>query len=245
VAQSWLPLSARSQRYRNVVVLTGAGVSVASGLPSYRGPGGLWEREPELAKALVAGAPIDKMWAALGPLRAALSDAEPNAAHRAVADFEARVRGAGGDFTLITQNVDGLHQRAGSRDVVEYHGALLRSRCLGLCGSFDDPTAHRAAPRCPNCGAHVRPDVVLFDETIGVREERRAKRALADCDLFLAVGTSGTVWPAASFVRAAEYAGAHTMYVNLTPLDGAWEAYHEVILGRAEAVLPRLLGAAT
>ncbi|MEZ4385856.1 MAG: Sir2 family NAD-dependent protein deacetylase [Nannocystaceae bacterium] len=240
----WLPLAARPERYRKVVVLTGAGVSVASGLPSYRGPGGLWESDPALAKALVAGASLDTMWAALGPLRAALMDAVPNAAHRALADYEARLRQGGGELTLITQNVDGLHQRAGSRDVVEYHGALQRSRCLGLCGSFDDPAPHRSTPRCPRCGAPLRPDVVLFDETIGIHEERRAKRALADCDLFMAIGTSGTVWPAASFVRAADYAGARTLYVNLTPLEGAWEAYHEVILGRAEAVLPGLLGAA-
>ncbi|MCA9636602.1 MAG: NAD-dependent deacylase, partial [Myxococcales bacterium] len=202
--REWTPLSARPEGYRSVVVLTGAGVSAASGLPTYRGPGGLWTADPELARSLVAGASLERMWSALGPLRAALAEVRPNAAHRALADFEARHVAAGGRFCLITQNVDGLHQAAGSKNVVEYHGSLLRSRCLGACGVIDDRAVHAKPPACPGCGGPMRPDVVLFEETIGVRQERAAKRALDECDLFVAIGTSGMVWPAASFVRGAE-----------------------------------------
>lgn len=229
---------------RNVVVLTGAGISVASGLPTYRGAGGVWTTNPELAESLRAGAKPELVWRALvTDLRAKIAAAQPNAAHRALAAFERRVVGAGGSFRLVTQNVDGLHQAAGSQRVIEFHGALRRSRCSDpTCATepFDDASTSELPPRCPRCGAPLRPDVVLFDEPIGAREEVESKRALRDCDLFLAVGTSGTVWPASSFVRAAEYAGAHTVLVTLEPASG--EPYDEVIAGRAEEVLPSLLG---
>lgn len=227
---------------RHVVVLTGAGVSVASGLPTYRGLGGLWTKDPSLAEALVAGADPKLMWRALASLRTVLAGAEPNPAHHALAAWEKRVVEAGGTFTLVTQNVDGLHQRAGSRNVVEYHGALRRSRCNDpscTLEPFEDGVAGEAPPPCPRCGGPLRPDVVLFEEMIGAHEEMTAKRALRDCDLFLAAGTSGTVWPAASFVRGAKYAGAHTVLVNLERLDDdVWDEQH---LGPAEALLPRLV----
>jgi NAD-dependent deacetylase len=227
---------------RRIVVLTGAGVSVASGLPTYRGSAGLWTKRPELANSLRAGASPEVVWAGLAPLRAALLDARPNDAHVALAKYEAAVVARGGELTLVTQNVDGLHQRAGSRRVIEYHGALRRSRCSdATCASapFEDDTASDAPPPCTVCGAPLRPDVVLFDEMIGAREEVEGKRALRDCDLFLAVGTSGTVWPASSFVRAAEYAGAKSILVNAEEVPGA--PYDQIIIGRAEEVLPRIL----
>lgn len=228
----------------HVVVLTGAGVSVASGLPTYRGAGGLWTKRPELANSLRAGASPEVVWGGLAPLRAALRDAKPNEAHVALARYEKAVLGRGGELTLVTQNVDGLHQRAGSKRVIEYHGALRRSRCSEpKCASepFEDDTASESPPPCTRCGAPLRPDVVLFDEMIGAREEVEGKRALRDCDLFLAVGTSGTVWPASSFVRAAEYAGAKSILVNAEDVPGA--PYDQIIVGRAEEVLPRLLSA--
>lgn len=227
---------------RHVVVLTGAGVSVASGLPTYRGAAGLWTKNPELAEALRGGASPEVVWRALAPLRAAIRAAQPNAAHVALAQYEQSVRARGGELTLITQNIDGLHQRAGSQRVIEYHGALRRSRCSNPdCASepFDDETTSETAPRCRRCGAPLRPDVVLFDEMIGAREEVEAKRALRDCDLFLAIGTSGTVWPASSFVRSAEYAGAKTILINAE--DTADAPYDQVLVGRAEEVLPPLL----
>ena len=196
-----------------MVVLTGAGVSVASGLRPYRGPGGLWTEQPELAARMTAGAAPDDLWRLFGPLRGELARAEPNAAHRALAALEARV-----PLTVITQNIDGLHQRAGSQSVVELHGALGRSRCVACDRVTEDLVPHVTAPRC-ECGG-----------------------ALRDCDLFLAIGTSGTVSPASNFVRSAAYEGAHTVYVNLTPMDPPNPAFRQTVLGRAEDVLPALLG---
>lgn len=233
--------SLRSRKaFHRVVVLTGAGVSVASGLPTYRGAAGLWTKDPALADSLRAGASPEVIWRALAPLRAKVAEARPNAAHVALASFEKTIIEAGGAFTLITQNVDGLHRAAGSRNVIEFHGALRRTRCTACpLPPFDDDTTSERPPPCPQCGAPLRPAVVLFDEMIGADEEVAAKRALRDCDLFLAVGTSGTVWPASSFVRSAEYEGAHTVLVNAEAVEGA--PYAEIIVGAAEEVLPPLL----
>jgi len=233
-------------RWRRVVVLTGAGASVASGLRPYRGPGGLWEEDPALKAMATAGASPADLWRLWGALRGEVALASPNEAHRALARFEARITGDGGVFSLITQNVDGLHQRAGSRAVIELHGALRRSRCSACdLPPFDDETPHLTPPPCPRCGAPLRPAVVLFDEPLGADEEVGAKRALRGCDLFLAIGTSGSVWPASSFVRSAAYEGARTAYVNLTPLTPPAPDFDEVHLGRAESLLPALLGVLT
>ena len=145
-------------------------------------------------------------WRAFGPLREAALDARPNAAHYALARLEERLQGSA-TVTIITQNVDGLHQRAGSQDVVEFHGTLRRTRCSNPdCSSepFDDDAVPVELPRCGVCNAPLRPDIVLFDEAIPVDAEWRAKKAIRDCNLFIAVGTSGTVSPASNLVRAAE-----------------------------------------
>src|SRR5262249_7813796 len=142
-------------------------------------------------------------------------------------------------------NVDGLHSRAGSRSVLELHGTLLRTRCSREgCAQrpFDDDAPHDAAPPCPTCGAPLRPAVVLFEEPIEVDAEVGSQRALRDSDLFLSIGTSGTVWPASSFVRSANYEGAHTITVNLTEPEPNAAPFDEVIVGAAEEVLPELLG---
>ena len=233
--------------YRNIVVLTGAGVSVASGLPTYRGQGGIWE-EHEVAQYGHARALYEhpeRTWRLFGAMRAPVALAQPNAAHRALAQFEAGLR-AEQNFLLVTQNVDGLHQRAGSQRVVELHGNVTKTRCLDeACGlpPFEDLATHaEAVPRCPVCGSILRPDIVLFDELLPAAVSWRAKRALRDCDLFIAVGTSGLVSPAADFVRSATYAGARTIYVNLEPMVPPNPAFREAVLGRAEELLPKLLG---
>lgn len=226
----------RLDRNQRVVVLTGAGVSVASGLKPYRGPGGAWTDEEALALADAkawAERP-DDVWRMFSAWRAVVARALPNPAHRALAAFPC---------TILTQNVDGLHQRAGSKDVVELHGRLRRTRCTRCAlPPFDDDAAHDATPACPACGAPLRPDVVLFDEPLPVDAERRAKHALRDCEVFLAVGTSGTVWPASSFVRAAKSAGARTIWLNVEEPDNP--AFDDVVIGPAEETLPRLLGVA-
>lgn len=235
------------ERYRQIVVLTGAGVSVASGLRPYRGPGGWWTEHPEhreMATAKAAKADPMSTWHAFGSLRGALAVASPNPAHLALARAETQ-RPAGTTLTVITQNIEGLHRAAGSRNVIELHGNLSRTRCSDpTCDlePFEDQTVPETLPRCPRCYAPLRPDVVLFEEPMAARPEWESKRVLRECDLFLAVGTSGTVSPAANFVRSAEYAGARTIFVNLEPLEVPNPAFQETVLGPAESVLPRLLG---
>jgi NAD-dependent deacetylase len=233
--------------YSRVVVLTGAGVSVASGLRPYRGPGGLWT-EVEASGVADAAALRDRpaeVWRFFAAARQAVLAARPNAAHLALARLEQGVTGRGGRFTLITQNVDGLHQRAGSQAVLEIHGTLARSRCTRVeCTqpAFADERVDESCPPCPRCGQPLRPDVVLFGEPLPVEAEHLAKRALRDCDFFLAVGTSGTVTPAASFVRWAEVNGARTLLVNLEPMSPPNPAFQQELLGRAEELLPELVG---
>jgi NAD-dependent deacetylase len=152
----------------------------------------------------------------------------------------------GARFTLVTQNIDGLHQRAGSRSVLELHGNGLFSRCMDdRCAGrrpVRDDGAHQAElPRCTVCGGVMRPDVVFFGEQVCVHAAWAAKRALRDCDLFLAIGTSGTVSPAATFVRGAHYAGARTYFVNLESLPEPNPYFHECVIGRAEETLPDLV----
>ncbi len=233
--------------YQNIVVLTGAGISVASGLRPFRGEGGIWndadveryghvsvlEREPH------------GVWKLFGGLRQTLQTAQPNAAHLALAALERSLKPEQ-SFLLITQNIDGLHQRAGSQNIVDLHGTMERSKCSDdNCSSqaFVDSRPHlEHLPLCAVCGAPLRPDIVLFGEQLPDEAMYRSKKALRDVDLFLAIGTSGTVSPASSFVRSAEYVGARTVLINLEPMLHPNPSFQEEILGRAEEILPRLFG---
>jgi NAD-dependent deacetylase len=232
--------------YRRIVILTGAGVSAASGIRTFRGAGGLWEEmDPAQAGSLSALKTQPKaVWQLFGPLRRQLSSALPNAAHEALAAAEARLTPRQ-HWSLLTQNVDGLHQRAGSRAVVELHGTVHRTRCSREDCSlppFEDAATHEDnVPLCPRCGSPLRPDVVLFEEPIPAAQEMQAKAALRECDLFIAVGTSGAVTPAANFVRSADYAGARTILVNLEPMEPRNRYFQEEYLGRAEELLPQLI----
>ena len=223
--------------YKQIVVMTGAGISRAAGLATYRGPGGLWNDASKVALSSVEALESrrDDVTSMFWGFRAAIQAAEPTAAHRALAAFEKQCKGA---FTLVTQNVDGLHQRAGSHNVVEYHGSLRQWRCE-VCGRVIEPTTPEL-PTC--CGQTLRPDVVLFGEQIPVHAEHQVKGALRDCDLFVAIGTSGTVWPAAAFVRSAAYAGARTILINLEIDDEARGAYQETHAGTADELVAKLFG---
>ncbi len=235
-----------SRDYRNIVVLTGAGISVASGLPTYRGLGGVWDTHnvEEYGHIRALHSQPARTWQLFGAMRGPIAKAQPNSAHVALAQFEASLD-ANQNFLLITQNVDGLHQRAGSRKVVELHGSISKTKCTNTeCSlqSFEDHAEHAdAVPQCSVCGSVLRPDVVLFGESLPPFASWQAKRALRDCDLFIAIGTSGLVSPAADYVRSARYAGARTVYVNLEPLSPPNPAFQEAVLGRAEEVLPELL----
>jgi NAD-dependent deacetylase len=223
--------------YRNIVVLTGAGISRSAGLPIYRGAGGLWS-DPKLAELSSARAMLERRDEACDQFwrfRVDIAKVEPTAAHRALAAFEQRLPPEA-RFLIITQNVDGLHQQAGSRKVCEYHGSLASWRCE-RCGVAREPPADGPPPVC--CGERMRPDVVLFGELIPVAAERAAKQALRDCDLFVAIGTSGTVAPASSFVRSAELNGARRVLLNLEMIESARELYGEHELGPADELVPR------
>ncbi len=230
--------------YRRIVILTGAGVSVASGLRPYRGADGLWgDIDPQkVATRAVLEQEPEKVWDLCSQQRLQVQQSAPNAAHLALASLESALDPTQ-SFLLVTQNVDGLHQRAGSRRVVSLHGDLGVTRCTDPTCSlapFADMRIYADLPRCSVCSSPLRPDIVLFDEPLPIDAEWAVKRALRDCDLFLAVGTSGTVSPASNFVRSADYAGARTILINLEPMQPPNPYFHESILGRAEEILPVL-----
>lgn len=230
---------------KNVAFLTGAGISVASGLPTFRGPGGLWEKGGVKPWATAAGMAKDPVacWRAHRGLMRLVAAARPNVAHAAIATLEPRQPGT---VTVITQNIDGLHQRAGSNNVIEIHGSLARIRCTNaLCDgtSVSAPDASLVVeepPACPLCGNPMRYDIVLFDEYLSPENEWAAQSALRGCDLFVAVGTSGTVSPASNYVREAQFAGARTVFVNTEPTSNDY--FGESHIGPAEKILPKLLG---
>ena len=221
-------------RYRNIVVLTGAGISQAAGLPTYRGAGGLWSDPDKIALADVRAMRTRRREACamFWQLYSAARGVTPTAAHVALAAFEAALP-AEAQFLLITQNVDGLHQAAGSRRVVEFHGSLARWRCEECGHEVERPAESQ------HCGEPMRPCAVLFGEEIPVEAEHAAKSALRNCDLFVAIGTSGTVAPASSFVRWAAYAGARRVLLNLEIDDEAREGYPECYQGPADQLVPR------
>lgn len=239
-----IPIDERTR----VLVLTGAGISAESGLATFRGAGGLWEGYPVEQVASPEGFAADPelVWRFYSMRRRAAAAAEPNAAHLALAALEERL---GERFLLVTQNVDGLHARAGSRRLVEVHGTLWRTRCSAcLRPPFADDAypVEPPLPRCA-CGALLRPDIVWFGELLGTAETRRIEahmRAAGDSGepfVFVAVGTSGNVYPAAGYVTAARSHGASTWLVNLDPA-GNVGAFDHFVAGPAGETLPRLLG---
>lgn len=231
--------------YHNIVVLTGAGISVASGLRPFRGENGLWnEINPlDYVEASVLETNPSAVWEFHNSLRKQLTTIKPNIAHIKLAEFEARLS-PNQQFTLITQNIDELHQRAGSRNVIEIHGNIFRTRCnnpkCSLKPYLDKETYEDKLPMCSLCGSLLRPCTVLFGEQLPLQEEWLAKKALRDCDLFVAICTSGTVSPVSNYVRSADYAGARTILINLEPMKPKNPYFHEEYLGLAEELVPLL-----
>jgi NAD-dependent deacetylase len=218
-----------------IVVLTGAGISAESGVPTFRDADGLWEghRVEDVATPEAFESDRSMVQKFYDARRAALAGVEPNPAHHALAELEAHLRE---DFLLITQNIDDLHERAGSRNVLHMHGELRKALCRSCEDRFpwDDDLADE--PPCPGCGAHeLRPDVVWFGE-IPYQMDRIAD-ALSRADLFVSVGTSGAVYPAAGFVQHALMRGARTLELNLEPSEGS-HLFHEARHGRAGELVP-------
>ncbi len=224
----------------SVSVLTGAGVSAESGVPTFRGSGGLWrQHHPEdLATPDAFRRDPRLVWEWYDGRRQRIAETRPNPAHLALARLEAEK----GRFTLVTQNVDGLHERAGSRAVVKLHGDIWFLRCTSCRREWRDERAPlpELPPRC-ECGGLARPGVVWFGESLPEDAWRRAEAAASGCDVLLVVGTSAVVYPAAGLVPTAKEAGARVIEVNLeeTPISALVDC---AFRGRAGEVLPALVG---
>lgn len=230
---------------RAIAVLSGAGMSAESGVPTFRDAlTGLWARfDPQqLATEAAFRRQPQLVWDWYAERRAALERVQANAGHVAIADFQRRHPGR---LTVITQNVDGLHQRAGSAGVLALHGNIAQDRWLDApraCCS-KETLADGRPPRCPACGNLRRPDVVWFGEMLPEAELAAAQVAAESCDLMLVVGTSGEVYPAAGLASVARQAGAHVLIVNPdgTALDGVAT---RCVRSTAAVALPALLGGA-
>lgn len=234
-------------RAARVVVFTGAGVSAESGVPTFRGAGGLWKqfRPEQLATPEAFLRDPALVWEWYAWRRGLVAACEPNAAHRALAVWMGRRDGV----TLVTQNVDDLHERAGTPAVVKLHGSLFVDRC-GECAyaaaanrRTDGPADGNdsAIPRCPECGAYLRPGVVWFGEMLPADQLGAAFAAAAACQACLVVGSSGAVYPAAGIVHAARAAGAAVIVVDpgATEFDGIAAVKLE---GAAGVVVPEICG---
>jgi NAD-dependent deacetylase len=228
---------------KNVVVVSGAGISAESEVPTFRdAQSGLWAKyDPaELATPAAFRRDPKLVWHWYCWRREMVLRAVPNAGHQALAQLPLQC--GFDEFLLVTQNVDGLHQRAGSREVVELHGSIIRARCQDR-GHFADawPTgsAH-CPPRCPVCGGQMRPDVVWFGEALPAAPLRRAMEAAHQCDLLISVGTSSVVYPAAAIADLAIEAGAAVIEINpaVTPLSrrATWS-----LQGPAGELLPAII----
>jgi NAD-dependent deacetylase len=225
-------------KYSSVTVLTGSGISAESGVPTFRGEDGLWRhyRAEELATPQAFARDAALVWEWYDWRRGLIAACEPNAAHRTLVEMERQCK----EFSLITQNVDGLHQRAGSGRMVELHGNIWQVRCTAEGSVFinEEVPLSEIPPRC-SCGAPLRPHVVWFGESLDHSSMQAARAATESCDLMLVVGTSAVVQPAASLPAIAKHHGAFLTEVNLerTPLSPYAD---EVLLGSAAQVLPDL-----
>ena len=234
-------LRERLRRARRVFVLTGAGVSAESGVPTFRGGGNsaVWKSLPfdVISSARMVEQDLRAVWEWFDYRRGVLQHCQPNPAHATLARWQSTFP----QFTLVTQNVDGLHTIAGSRDVLELHGNVWRALCLSCAGREDigEKDDGVRPPVCRACGGLMRPDVVLFGEMLPLDVFSLAARRATECDVCLVVGTSAIVYPAADLPVTARRAGAYLVEVNpeATSLS---EICHATLRGPAGVVLPRL-----
>ena len=227
----------------NVAALTGAGISVESGIPPFRGKGGLWERIDPMEFAHIDAFMRDpvKVWKFLvSKMKENVDRAKPNDGHKGLAKLEAREKLK----TIITQNIDGLHQAAGNTDVIEYHGTFAWQRCMDCNKNYETRKVDisEIPPRCA-CGGILRPDIIFYGETIPAEALRRSRQAATDCDLMLVVGTSAEAQPAAMIPVIAKDHGAKIIEINpeRTPLTNEISDY--LLMGGAGEVLNRIVAA--
>jgi NAD-dependent deacetylase len=233
---------------RQIVVLTGAGISTESGIPDFRGPQGLWTKNPDAEKTATlqyyVADPEVRVKAWRNRLESPLWEAQPNVGHRALADLEKKAA----LHTLVTQNIDGLHQKAGTSPeiVVEIHGNVRDAKCLACSwrGPMEETLervrAGEADPSCRECGGILKSATISFGENLVVEDLERSQRAAAGCDLFVAIGSSLTVYPAAGLPEVALSAGARLVVMNAqnTPFDRYADA---VVRDQLGDVLPKLV----
>ncbi|QQS53161.1 MAG: NAD-dependent deacylase [Candidatus Competibacteraceae bacterium] len=233
----------RLRRAHRVTVLTGAGISAESGVPTFReAQTGLWARynPEELATPEAFQHNPKLVWEWYTWRQQRVRQAEPNAGHRALVEMEQRIA----EFTLITQNVDGLHRRAGSHQILELHGNLFRAKCFNEDRPVESwPDSEEIPPRCPRCGGLLRPDVVWFGEMLPTATLRAAERAAATAEIFLSIGTSALVYPAADLPFAALNAGATVVEINPQPTPLSPHVTFS-LNGAAGQILPALVTAA-
>ncbi|HSK70336.1 MAG TPA: NAD-dependent deacylase [Pyrinomonadaceae bacterium] len=229
------------QNVKRVCILTGAGISAESGVPTFRGGGNsaVWKGMPfdQISSARMVRENLSEVWEWFDYRRGVLAKCQPNAAHFALAGWQDKFE----DFTLVTQNVDGLHTRAGSREILELHGNINRSYCTNCAKKFQmkaEDVPHKPEI-CDECGEKVRPDVVLFGELLPVDAFRKAEQKARECDLFFVVGTSALVYPAAGLAEIAKFSGAYLVEINPeeTPMTRFCD---EILRGKAGEILPIL-----
>src|SRR5574341_1587329 len=232
-------IRSRLARAKSVTVLTGAGISADSGVPTFRDADGLWRnfRPEDLATPEAFQRDPRLVWEWYDWRRGLLATKSPNAAHHSLVELERRVAG----FSLITQNVDGLHRAAGSAKLSEIHGNIWRVRCT-RCSLVEDnrEVPIPILPSCHACGGLLRPHIVWFGESLAEEDLRRSYSALEVCEVLLIIGTSGIVYPAASFAPVAKSAGAFVAELNLDPTPQS-EIVDISVNGRAKDLVPALL----
>jgi NAD-dependent deacetylase len=237
-------IAQRIQPTSRITVLTGAGISAASGVPTFRGKEGLWRSysPQELATPEAFQNDPKLVWEWYAWRRELISKCHPNGAHHILAQWSKRYSG----FTLITQNVDGLHEKAGTSNVIRFHGSIWEVLCWNDCESspprwvYNAVPLPRIPPLCPYCGGLIRPGVVWFGEGIDTEVLDKSANAL-DCDIFLSIGTSALVYPAAGLVNGARGKGAFTVEINMeeTPASGMVDLS---LQGKSEEILQKVEG---
>ncbi len=226
-------------KIKNIVVLTGAGISAESGIRTFRDTGGLWEDHSieEVATPEGYAANPELVLGFYNARRAQLSSVEPNPAHTALSRLEKGLIGQGGYLTIVTQNVDDLHERGGAENVIHMHGELLSQWCRSCNHKFKSSESFTLQSQCPKCsaGGKVRPDIVWFGEMPYYMDT--IEMSVTNCDLFVSIGTSGAVYPAAGYVQMARGLGKQTLEINLERSEGS-HFFHETRLGKAGELVP-------
>jgi NAD-dependent deacetylase len=224
------------KKYRHILFFTGAGMSAESGVPTYRGKGGIWDKYDWKNYACQSAFDRDpeKVLKFHELRRKAVLECQPHAGHLAIAELEKHHPGV----TVVTQNIDGMHQRAGSGNVIELHGSLWRLRCP-VHGTFEDIGEKYSTYVCKKCGNWLRPDIIWFGDMLNQNVISAALAAIEKCGLFISIGTSGVVWPAAGFPEIAKEKGAFCIEIN-PEASGMSHMYDETIRSAAGKALPGL-----